>query len=230
MCACLCTPVHTLSVGAWCSSSPPVSLGIFQGFGFPQRSSAHSVGLLFPSSSRDPERDTAAVAPILPAGSPPCPHDPNLSTGLGLTSFASDIAVAPASPTALSLTRNGRIPAPCAQTCFSLQQGPPRGNIFIMLSAILHHGELPGWCRRGGEHSWRCCRLAPGTAGRNLCLSTLPLSTLNRLSRCPCCLQAAREAGAQPLTPARQLQRSRLLARCHPQDESPGQHPHQPWC
>lgn len=68
-----------------------------------------------------------------------------------------------------------------------------------MLSAILHHGELPGWCRRGGEHSWRCCRLAPGTAGRNLCLSTLPLSTPNRLPPCPCCLQAAREAGAQPL-------------------------------
>lgn len=29
-----------------------------------------------------------------------------------------------------------------------------------------------GLARAQGEHSWRCCRLAPGTAGRSLCLST----------------------------------------------------------
>lgn len=47
----------------------------------------------------------------------------------------------------------GRIPAPPAQTCFSLQQGPPRGNSFIWPSAALRRGALSGWCRHGGKHT-----------------------------------------------------------------------------
>lgn len=79
-----------------------------------------------------------------------------------------------------------------------------------------------GLARAQGEHSWRCCRLAPGTAGRSLCLSTpsraAPLPVLSagiagspcqrqgRRLRARCCrLGTARPAGRRLRTHQRGL-------------------------